>query len=158
MRSHVVAGLVGPYLVILHSGFAFRGLAGVLTLLMVIVVASGVVGRAIMSAVPVRVGLVDPVRAAMLDAELARLETMEAELSRESAADAVRMDALQREMVATRHEQELLRTQWRQRGAGKTMRCLLSIWWYLHVPVSAALWVLASAHVVAALYYATLSG
>jgi len=64
MQSHIVAGLVGPYLVILHSGLAFRGLAGVLTLLTVLVVASGVVGRAVMSAIPARVEMSDPVRAA----------------------------------------------------------------------------------------------
>lgn len=45
LQAHVYAGLVGPYLALLHSAFRFRGLAGVLTLLMGVVVLSGVVGR-----------------------------------------------------------------------------------------------------------------
>ncbi len=45
MTAHVIAGIVGPYLVLLHTGFAFRGLAGVAFWAMVLVVASGIVGR-----------------------------------------------------------------------------------------------------------------
>ncbi|MBK9979857.1 MAG: hypothetical protein IPP20_18435 [Gemmatimonadetes bacterium] len=85
MQGHIIAGLVGPYLVILHSGFAFHGVAGVLTLLMVLVVASGVMGRAVFTAVPRQIGLADPVRAALLEAEEARLEAAMADLSRAQA-------------------------------------------------------------------------
>ena len=45
LEAHVFVGLVGPYLVLLHTAFRFRGLAGVLTLLMAVVVGSGVAGR-----------------------------------------------------------------------------------------------------------------
>jgi hypothetical protein len=45
LELHVFAGLVGPYLVLLHTSFRFRGLAGVLTLAMLFVVGSGLVGR-----------------------------------------------------------------------------------------------------------------
>jgi hypothetical protein len=45
LQLHVVAGLVGPYLVLLHSAFRFRGLAGVLSLLTLVIVVSGVAGR-----------------------------------------------------------------------------------------------------------------
>lgn len=45
LRLHVYAGLVGPFLVVLHSALRFRGLAGVVTLLMLVVVGSGLVGR-----------------------------------------------------------------------------------------------------------------
>ena len=57
----------------------------------------------------------------------------------------------------TEHQQEILRTQWRQQGAGASGRRVLSVWWLLHVPLSLALWVLAAAHVAGTLYYATLS-
>jgi hypothetical protein len=155
MQSHVVAGLVGPYLVILHSGLAFRGLAGVLTLVMVLVVASGVVGRAIYSALPRDVVAADPVRAAMLDADLARLEIEHAELLRQGDPDPAARQRLRRAMTALHHEEELLRSEWRQTGGTMNWRRFFSIWWFLHVPVSAALWVLAGVHVVASLYYAT---
>jgi len=157
MRSHVIAGVLGPYLVILHSGFAFRGLAGALTLLMVLVVVSGVVGRAIFTAVPRQVSLIDPVRAAMLDAELARLETENADLLRRGDPDPARREAVRREMIALRHREELARSEWRVAGGTELWRRALGFWWYLHIPVSAALWVLAAAHIVAALWYGTLS-
>jgi hypothetical protein len=157
MQSHIVAGLVGPYLVILHSGLAFHGLAGVLSLLMVLVVASGVVGRAIMAAIPAHIALADPVRAALLDAELARLETQQAEWARRPETDDAARDAVRREIASVRHEQELRRTEWMQVGGSAVARRAFSVWWLLHVPVSAALWVLATAHIVASLYFVTLS-
>lgn len=52
LQAHVFAGTVGPYLVLLHTAFAFRGLAGVLTLLVAVVVASGFVGRFAYTAAP----------------------------------------------------------------------------------------------------------
>ncbi len=45
LRFHIFTGLVGPYMVLLHSAMSFRGLAGVSMLLTAVVVASGVVGR-----------------------------------------------------------------------------------------------------------------
>lgn len=45
LSVHVFAGLVGPALVLLHSGWLFEGLAGLVTLLILLVVASGIVGR-----------------------------------------------------------------------------------------------------------------
>ncbi len=52
LRFHVFTGLVGPYMVLLHSSWKFNGIAGVLMLLTVIVVLSGFVGRYIYTAVP----------------------------------------------------------------------------------------------------------
>jgi hypothetical protein len=45
LKFHMVTGLVGPYMVLLHTAMKFSGLAGVAMLLTVVVVASGVVGR-----------------------------------------------------------------------------------------------------------------
>jgi hypothetical protein len=157
MTTHIIAGLLGPYLVILHSGFATRGAAGVGLLLMVLVVTSGVVGRVIMSAIPSRVELADPVRSAMLDARLARIETEAADLMRRGDPDAERRQELRREMASVRHEQEFQRTQWQQPTTVRLWRRVLSIWWYLHAPLSAGLWVVALAHVLGATYYATFS-
>ena len=52
LRIHIFTGIVGPYLVLLHTAWKFNGLAGVLTLLTGLVVASGFVGRYIYTAVP----------------------------------------------------------------------------------------------------------
>lgn len=98
MQAHVFTGLVGPYLVLLHTAFEFRGLAGVTALLVLVVVASGLVGRFAYTAVPKVAGGAP------------------------------------------------------ERGA----RRLLSWWYLLHVPVAAAMFVLAIVHVAAAVYYASL--
>ena len=52
LEFHIFTGLVGPYMVLLHSSWKFNGLAGVVTLLTVIIVVSGFVGRYIYTAVP----------------------------------------------------------------------------------------------------------
>ena len=52
LRFHIFTGLVGPYLVLLHTSWKFNGLAGIVTALMIAVVLSGVVGRYIYTAVP----------------------------------------------------------------------------------------------------------
>ena len=49
---HIFTGIVGPYLVLLHTSWKFNGLAGVVMLLTVVVVISGFVGRYIYTAVP----------------------------------------------------------------------------------------------------------
>lgn len=45
LSFHVVTGLVGPFLVLMHTGLEFRGLAGVTFALTVLVVLSGFIGR-----------------------------------------------------------------------------------------------------------------
>ena len=52
LRFHIFTGLVGPYMVLLHSSWKFNGLAGIVMLLTVIIVFSGIVGRYIYTAVP----------------------------------------------------------------------------------------------------------
>jgi hypothetical protein len=52
LRFHMVTGLVGPYMVLLHTAMKFEGLAGLTMLLTVIVVVSGLVGRYLYTAVP----------------------------------------------------------------------------------------------------------
>jgi len=96
MQGHVYAGIVGPYLVLLHTAFEFRGLAGILTLVMLVVVASGIMGRFVYT-----------------------------------AGGAPRDDA-------------------------PAARRPLSVWYLLHVPLSAAMFALAVMHVAGALYYARL--
>lgn len=52
LQFHIFTGIVGPYLVFLHSSFKFNGLAGVVMLFTLVVVVSGFVGRYIYTALP----------------------------------------------------------------------------------------------------------
>ncbi len=52
LQLHIFTGLVGPYMVLLHSAWKFNGVAAMAMLLTLIVVASGFIGRYIYTAVP----------------------------------------------------------------------------------------------------------
>ncbi len=52
LKFHIYTGLVGPYMVLLHSSWKFHGLAGVTTLLTAIIVISGFIGRYIFTRIP----------------------------------------------------------------------------------------------------------
>ena len=52
LQFHIFTGLVGPYMVLLHTSWKFNGLAGITTLLTVIIVISGFVGRYIYTRIP----------------------------------------------------------------------------------------------------------
>lgn len=52
LHLHIVTGLVGPYLVLLHSSWKFNGLAGIVMLMTGLVVISGFIGRYIYTAIP----------------------------------------------------------------------------------------------------------
>jgi hypothetical protein len=89
LTFHIYTGIVGPYLVLLHSSWKFHGLAGVVTLMTVLVVASGFVGRYIYTSVPrtadeveIETGLV-----------MSQLSAIEAELSRRLLAEPGRIQA-----------------------------------------------------------------
>jgi hypothetical protein len=52
LQFHIFTGLVGPYLVLIHASWKYNGLAGFLTLLTLVIVASGFFGRYIYTAIP----------------------------------------------------------------------------------------------------------
>jgi hypothetical protein len=52
LQFHIFSGLVGPYMVLLHTSWKFNGLAGMVMLLTIIIVASGFLGRYIYTSVP----------------------------------------------------------------------------------------------------------
>ena len=52
LQFHIFTGLVGPYMVLLHTSWKFNGLAGVTTLFTVVIVISGFVGRYIFTRIP----------------------------------------------------------------------------------------------------------
>jgi hypothetical protein len=59
LQFHIFTGIVGPYLVLLHTAWHFNGLAGAVTFLTVIVVISGFIGRYIYTSVPRTAGGVE---------------------------------------------------------------------------------------------------
>jgi hypothetical protein len=141
MRSwlafHIFTGIVGSWLVVLHAAGSFRGLAGVLTLMTAVVVASGFIGRYIYTAVPRTVdGVV--------------IEAQELQVLLDSARLSVAGPATTRS--ATRRLRELER----QMGALRWARRALATWHAVHVPLGMTLFVFAFAHIGAAIYYATL--
>ncbi len=74
LEFHIFTGLVGPYLVLLHSSWKFNGLAGIVTLLTVIIVISGFVGRYIYTAVPRTADGIE-MEANALNRQIAEVET-----------------------------------------------------------------------------------
>jgi hypothetical protein len=110
LRFHIVTGLTGPYMVLLHTAMRFQGLAAVAMLLTVVVVISGIIGRYIYTAVPRGTGDDEP------------------------------------EGGSTEHGQRTLATE----------RRALATWYSVHIPLTWALFVTATVHAGAALFYVTL--
>jgi hypothetical protein len=52
LQFHIFTGLVGPYMVFLHTSWKFNGLAGAVTLMTFVVVISGFIGRYIYTRIP----------------------------------------------------------------------------------------------------------
>jgi hypothetical protein len=52
LQFHIFTGLVGPFMVLLHSSWKFNGLAGATTLLTILIVISGFIGRYIYTQIP----------------------------------------------------------------------------------------------------------
>jgi hypothetical protein len=146
LRVHIVMGIVGPYLVLLHTAWSFNGLAGALSLLTAVVVVSGFIGRYIYTAVP---------RTA--DGAVIEAQELGAQLSALRAADAAghspASDTARREHRAIERR---IRTVERQVAALRWQRRALATWHTIHIPIGMAMFVVAFAHIAAALYYATL--
>lgn len=157
LRVHIFTGLVGPYMVLLHSSWKLNGLAGVTLLLTLVIVASGFIGRYIYTAIPRTADGVE-MEAAALAGYLAQVEAELAHLSAPrppyaSPADPRQERELRRQQAALRKQHAALR---RQVSALARTRRLLSIWHTIHVPLGLALFTAAIFHILAALYYATL--
>jgi hypothetical protein len=150
LRLHIFTGIVGSYLVVLHSAWSFNGLAGALTLMTIVVVASGFIGRYIYTAVP---RTADGV---VIEAEdlLKQLEAVRQEVSLPSPVDApiAPVAAQSRAPAAARRLRDLER----QMAALRWERRVLATWHAIHIPLGMALFVMAFAHIGAAVYYATL--
>lgn len=142
LRFHIVTGLVGPYMVLLHAAWRYNGLAGLVMLMTIIVVISGFVGRYIYTRVP-------------RNADGLMLEAGELQAQIQAAVLALAQgDRLQaREVRRLTARRRLLE---RQAASLVTIRRTMGIWTSVHIPIGVALFTAAFVHVGAALYYATL--
>jgi hypothetical protein len=156
LRIHMVTGIVGSYMVLLHPAMRFRGLAGVVALFTVIVVASGLVGRYLYTSVP-RALDGSELEAAELERRIAEAETVMA-LEPSPAGAALVADRL----APTTSPSELDSLLHRRRALQRELEGLagarraLSMWRAVHVPLTLLLFVAAFAHIIGAIYYATL--
>jgi hypothetical protein len=142
LSFHIFTGIVGPYMILLHTAWTFKGLAGIVTLMTVIVVASGFIGRYIYTSIP-RSGDGLEVESSAIEKEINyikdEIKTLSQSQSKHLRELLKRQDTLQRQAAS------LVRT-----------RRLLSLWHTIHIPLGMALFAAAFIHIGAALYYATL--
>ena len=140
LRFHIVTGIVGGWLVVLHAAWTFQGLAGWLTAMTVVVVTSGFIGRYIYTAVP-------------RSADGVIVETRELQVQLAALRAALPAGGGSGEERATRQR---LRQLERQIGALRWARRSLATWHTIHIPLGMVLFVTAFVHVAASLYYSTL--
>lgn len=154
LRFHIVTGIVGGWLVFLHAAGAFQGLAGWLTAMTAVVVASGFIGRYIYTAVPRTAdGVI--VEAQELQAQLVALRaTLPAVVAGAPAMAGVGLPGPQ--PAAERATRQRLRQLERQIAALRWARRSLATWHTIHIPLGMVLFVTAFVHVAASVYYSTL--
>jgi len=101
LRFHIFTGLVGPFMVLLHTSWKFNGLAGVVLLLTVIIVISGFIGRYIYTAIPRTTDGID-IESEELQSQI---ESIESELESLSASfqGTRQVSALKLSTVSTAH-------------------------------------------------------
>ena len=183
LSFHIFTGLVGPYMVLLHSSWKFNGLAGILMLLTVIIVASGFVGRYFYTAVPRDADgtILEVEQLNLLIAQnkqqLADLRETHPDLIRQvdellavqsvgrfgRAAAGKQWRKLEKETPAeSRVPLRAIRESWERQAALERQlksiagaRRMLAVWHTLHVPLGVVVFTIAFIHIAAALYYAT---
>jgi uncharacterized membrane protein (DUF106 family) len=148
LEFHIFTGLVGPYMVLLHSSWKFHGLAGAVMLLTLVIVLSGFIGRYIYTAVPRTVDGVE-LQAEVLEQRIKEMDGEVKKMEGERGAGEGNKERLRQ----LKKEQERLQ---KQVGSLVRMRRMLAIWHMLHIPLGMALFTAAIVHIGAAIYYATL--
>ena len=142
LQFHIFTGIVGPFMVLVHSSWKFNGLAGIAILLTVIIVISGFIGRYIFTSIPRTVDGIE-IETSELEKQITRLEN-------EIHARTV---SRSREIKRLVQEQKRLKSQ--VQSLVNTRR-LMSIWHTIHIPIGLVLFTVAFVHAIAAFYYATL--
>jgi hypothetical protein len=182
LQFHIFTGLVGPFMVLLHSSWKFNGLAGVVTLLTAIIVLSGFFGRYVYTSIPRTVEGMEmdsgevSLHQADLDAAVnSWISTPELQKHPGLVKGIISGEISRRHNArlwrsARRSLSEPARTQFdtlstlvqrrdhlrRQVDWLERARRLLGIWHTVHIPIGIALFTMAFIHIAAAIYYATL--
>ena len=141
LSFHIFTGIVGPYMVLLHTSWKFNGLAGAVTLITIIVVASGFIGRYIYTSIP-RTADGFEVETGAIEREITAIQ---ATLQTLNNTQLSRIKALRKQQNALR----------RQMASLASARRLMSLWHTVHIPIGMAFFAAAFVHIAAALYYAT---
>jgi len=149
LRFHIFTGLVGPYMVLLHSSWKFNGLAGVVMLFTLIIVVSGFIGRYIYTAIPRTADGIE-IESEQLSRYIAGIEAM---LNQQNAASS-RNQEKTREIKRLQKRQTQLE---RQLSGLARARRGLALWHTVHVPIGIVLFLSAFIHIIAAFYYATMA-
>ena len=148
LEFHIFTGLVGPFMVLLHSSWKFHGLAGAVMLMTLVVVVSGFIGRYIYTAVPRTADGVE-VQTGELEAAI---EEMNGEVQR-MEGEKEGGEGVEERLGKLKKDRERLQ---QEVGRLARMRQMLAIWHTLHIPLGMALFTAAFIHIGAAIYYATL--
>jgi hypothetical protein len=155
LELHIIMGIVGPYMVLLHTSWKFNGLAGVLMLMTIIVVASGFLGRYIYTSIPRTAD-----GAEMENADIERLiADLEVEINAIHIAKSdddtqpVNNQANVKNLKRLTRRRRILQT---QMASLATARRMMSLWHTIHIPLGMVVFTTAFFHIIAAIYYATL--
>lgn len=153
LELHIIMGIVGPYMVLLHTSWKFNGLAGVLMLMTIIVVASGFLGRYIYTSIP-RTAEGAEMETGDIGKLIASLETeiSSIQLNPEDTRP-VNIKSRAKQLNRLNRRRRVLRN---QMASLATARRLMALWHTIHIPIGMVLFTTAFFHIVAAIYYATL--
>lgn len=152
LEFHIFTGIVGPFMVLLHTSWKFSGLAGVLMLMTIVVVASGFIGRYIYTAIP-RTADGAELESADIKKMIADLEIKITEAKADQDKGGVASKASVKQLNRLVRRRKILNS---QMSSLATARRLLSLWHTIHIPIGMLLFTTALFHIVAAVYYATL--
>jgi hypothetical protein len=180
LSFHIVTGIVGPFLVLMHTGLQFRGLAGFTMLLTVLVVVSGFIGRYLYSGLQrARQGdegelqlLANGLAATRSDLLLAeqRLVTREAALRQRQAEvtgfaagmlfrrrlrNSLQPLRSERNGLARRLQGQIKRKRAVERALGRREFLLRGyrLWHLVHVPIGVTLFTSVAIHIAAAIFF-----
>lgn len=176
LEFHIFTGIVGPYMVLLHTSWKFNGIAGLLTLMTLAIVTSGFIGRYIYTAIPRTVNgnelsleeIEEQLRAIDREAAIQSRRVVgrrePAVVSAFTAGTGARIRAApvaaestlregEKRLKELRQKRDRLR---RQAASIATARRILAIWHAVHIPLGLTLFLTAFVHIAAAVYYAML--